>query len=76
MNKLRREIISSRIIPPLVDAGNILSCIIDAEQDSFDNIPENLQSGDRFENMEVTLESLEEIADNLDDSIEKLKALL
>lgn len=47
------------------NAEVILSSALDAEQDCYDNIPENLQESERCEKME-------EAIDNLESAIEKL----
>ena len=68
MNKQRRTKLS--------DANSLLSKAVsivefarDEEQDSFDNLPENLQSGERGEAMEEAIEELQTAIDSINDAM-------
>ena len=63
MNKRKRAVINEKVIPLLNGILDTLSTIIDSEQDSIDNIPDNLRSSERFDNMESVLEEIEDITD-------------
>ena len=67
MNRSRRD--------KLRQALNLLKCaeasienICDEEKDSLDNVPENLQSGDRFSMMEDVIDYLEDAIQNIQDA--------
>ena len=51
--------------------GN-LDVIMDEEQGAFDNMPEGFQVGDRGIEMEESLESLDDIHDKINESIDNL----
>lgn len=44
----------------LSKAANIVSDVIDDEQDCLDNMPDNLQYSDRYERMEAAISKLED----------------
>lgn len=60
MNNIRRKHLK-RSLSLLEQAGNIIETGIEEEQDSMDNIPENLQNSEHYEKMETTIEKLEEV---------------
>lgn len=75
MNESRRGQLNSAIAL-LHRAESIVDHVCDEERDSMDNMPENLQSGDRYvamENavsfMEDALESIQEAARNVEYAI-------
>lgn len=51
MNNKRRSTLNDAL-KLLEEASNIVSQVLDEEQDSFDNIPENLQDSDRYSKAE------------------------
>lgn len=64
MNKQRRTKINEALV--LIDrAREILEEVRDEEQESFDNLPEGLQEGERGEQMQENIDALEEFLDNL-----------
>lgn len=58
MNKMRRDLLVAA--RPLLDrAASIIEQVAEQESDCMDNIPENLQSSERYEKMEKAVENLE-----------------
>ena len=73
MNNKRRTKLKE-VICMLEKIENIVSDVLDAEQDCLDNIPENLQSGDRYECIEEAINNLEDATrqiGEIKDSIEE-----
>lgn len=66
MDKIRREKLQG-VIHMLMSVAAIVEQVCDKEQDCVDNYPENLQGTERFEQMEVAV-------DNLNDALEKIEA--
>lgn len=75
MNNKRREIIrsASRLID---EAREKVSVAYDEESDCLSNMPENLESSDRYIKMENAVDNLEEANDYLDDAMESLDKAL
>ncbi len=65
MNEARRKIIAASL-SKIEDAINALTEVRDEEQDSFDNMPEGLQQGEKGEAMESAIEALSSAVDNLE----------
>ena len=82
MNKQRREKIRQLktqidlIRTDLKKASNELSSILSEEQDTFDNMPEGLQSSYRGMCSEDSIDSMEEASDKLDEVIELLSDIV
>lgn len=78
MNKQRREKIDklkgrlSSVKMELKSISSGLSVILDEEQDTFDNMPEGLQSSYRGMCSEDAIDSMEEASEKLDEVIELL----
>ena len=51
----------------LTNISATISRVLDREQDSLDNIPENLQYSENYERMEAAIEKLEEVIDKIDE---------
>lgn len=68
MNKQRRAKLSDANML-LSKAVTIVEFARDEEQDSFDNLPENLQDGDRGEAMEEAIEELQTAIDSINDAM-------
>lgn len=68
MNNNKRNILS-KAISKIEEARTIIEFVGDGEQDSFDNIPDNLIGSERYENMEDVIDLLSESIDNLDEAI-------
>lgn len=73
MNAERRkklEAIKERLTTLMGDAsslGDELAELRDEEQDYFDNMPENLQAGDRGQKAEAAINAMENVAGLLED---------
>lgn len=67
MNKERRNALKNAM-SHLEKAIEIISDVRDEEQDSMDNMPENLQGSERYETMEMAVESLEEAIDKIEEA--------
>jgi hypothetical protein len=57
MNNTKRDKLKT-VRNLLNQASNIVSEVLDDEQDCLDNMPENLQYSDRYERMEVAISNL------------------
>lgn len=68
MNNNKRNILS-KAISKIEEARTIIESVGDGEQDSLDNIPDNLIGSERYENMEDVIDLLSESIDNLDEAI-------
>lgn len=71
MNNVRRKQIE-RVIAKIEEVKSELVTIRDDEQDYYDNIPENLQGGERAMVSEEAIDYLDSAMDNLDDAIDNL----
>lgn len=69
MNNQRRKEID-RILGMLEDAKYELDCILDEEQECYDNMPENLQYSERGELAEEAISNIEQALDCIDEAIE------
>ena len=47
-------------------ASEVISKVLDEEQDAVDNMPENLQSSEKYERMETAIDKLEEAVEQID----------
>jgi predicted RNase H-like HicB family nuclease len=72
MNKTRREQIQ-KIIVQVENVKSMLELILEDEQFSFDNIPENLQCSQRGEESQEAIDNLEGAIENLEETIEQLQ---
>ena len=52
----------------LENVAAIVESVCDKEEDCMDNYPENLQSTERFENMEAAVDNLNDALEKLDDA--------
>ena len=68
MNKDRRQTLK-HALQKLDEASSLLYCVIDDEQDSLENTPENMQDGYRFQEREEYLDALWDVADGLENLI-------
>lgn len=72
MNNTRRKEINA-IISSLETIKDDIDSIMSDEQDYLGNIPENLQSSERYEAAESAVDSLQEAMDNIDSVLENLE---
>lgn len=71
MNKLRRAQIE-KLSGQLSDLKDEIDNILSDENDYHDNVPENMQSGERYEQSETAIDNLESAVSYLDDAISSL----
>lgn len=72
MNNKRRD--SLKLAVQLLErASGYVSQALDAEQDCLDNMPENLQSSERYEKMEAAIDSLEAAIESIDSAKESIE---
>ena len=64
MNKTRRNDIYN-VITRIEMAKNALQALLDEEQDSFDNMPENLQGSTRGMESEESIDTMSEAIESL-----------
>lgn len=55
------------------DASAIVERVKDEEQDSLDNIPENLQGGNRYQSMENAIDMLSDALDSMSEASEYIE---
>lgn len=71
MNKLRRQRLDEAI-SLLEQARDIIDECKCEEEDYRDNIPENLQSSERYENADTACDCLDSAYDGIDDIIDNI----
>lgn len=64
MNKQRRQQIKDAIAL-IEEARAMLECVMDEEQEAFDNLPESFQYSERGEQMEENISIIEDFLDNI-----------
>lgn len=65
-----------QIIAELYKTKENLESVKDSEQESFDNIPENLQGTERAGTIEDNINTIDEQLDTMDEIINRLEELL
>lgn len=75
MNKQRRDRLREAI-KQLRNASTIVDEVCNKEEDSLDNIPENLQTSERFEKMENAVDNLNEAIERIDEARELVEMAL
>lgn len=53
-------------------ASTLVTTALDEEEDSLDNIPENLQTSEQYEKKEAIVDLLNDASDSIDTAIEKI----
>lgn len=66
MNDERRKLLS-KVSELLAEAHGLLTQATEEEQDYFDNMPENMQSGDKGSRAEEVADALQDAVSSLDD---------
>lgn len=69
-NKRRKEL--RRAISMIETALDIVNSVKDEEEDAMYNYPENLQGTETYENMEVAVDTMEEVASAIEDGADSL----
>lgn len=72
MNAERRKRLTDAIAY-INKAVQIIEDVRDDEQDSFDNLPESIQSGDRGMLMEECIQGMDEVLEGLDSCISDIE---
>ena len=72
MNGRRREKLR-RASEYLVSARQLIEKAQDEEQDTLDNLPENLSESDRAAKMENAVDSLEDASSGIDDVMDSVR---
>ena len=73
MNKGRRKSIND-IITELYGIRSSIEALRDEEQESLDNLPDNLQYSTRAERMQEAIDSIEYACDAIDEAMDNLEA--
>lgn len=73
MNKQRRKHIQA-LVEQLRDIKDTVDELHDEEETAMDNMPENTQSGDRWEKMQEAVSDLELAVDSLEEAISYLES--
>ncbi len=69
-NKRRKEL--RRAIDMIETALDIVNSVKDEEEDAMYNYPENLQGTETYENMEVAVDTMDEITSAIEDGVDSL----
>ena len=69
-NKRRKEL--RRAIDMIETALDIVNRVKDEEEDAMCNYPENLQGTETYENMEVAVDTMEEVTSAIEDGVDSL----
>lgn len=72
MNNKRRDLLKNAIMY-LDKASDMVTAASEQEQDCLDNMPENLQTSDRYERMESVVDCLEDATANIDEARSKIE---
>lgn len=75
MNKARRSILR-QLAEEIDSICNSIYTISRQEEMILDNVPENLQSGERYENLEENVSDLESAYDTIQDASELLQSVI
>ena len=73
MNKVRRKTIEE-IIASLESLKEDIQAVYDEEEEYRDNMPENLQSSEKYETADNAVEALDSAMSSLDEAIEYLNS--
>lgn len=68
MNKAKRQKLADAAVY-VSHAIGIVRMVQDSEQDSFDNMPENLQDSYQCEKMENAIDNMEDASDHLEEAL-------
>lgn len=72
MNNERRKLLADAITK-MEEAKTLIEIARDEEQDAFDNMPEGIQTGERGQKMEAAIESMEEVINDIENTVESLQ---
>lgn len=71
MNKTRRDTIA-KLQARISELKDEVEMVRDEEQEYYDNMPENMQQGDKGQNAESAVSALDEAMENLDSAMSSL----
>lgn len=71
MNEERRKSLD-RVLNLIEDAKSIVDEMKGLEEEALESLPESMQSGDKGEKMQVTIDALSEAYDNLETALEHI----
>ena len=71
MNAARRKSLAE-VTDLLQQAKDLLETVMDEERDAFDNIPESLREGDRGQEMEAGLDSMEDALSEIESAMDQI----
>ena len=74
MNKTRRNQLKEAL-KLLEHAMSVISAMADEEQEAFDNMPESLQDGERGEQMQDYISSLEDMSFSIEELMTDLEEI-
>lgn len=75
MNRQRRSMLKN-ILDKIETVKNLIENVCDEEQESIDNMPENLQMSDRYAEGEENCDQLMECCDMLDEISETINDII
>lgn len=75
MNKARRKWLSD-VVAKLEDIQNELTQVAMEEQESYDNIPDNLNCSDKAIDMEGNIDEINDIAYELDGLVSRINDII
>ncbi len=75
MNNARRAKLREAM-EKLFNAQSVVDMVCDQESDCLDNYPENLQSTEKYEQMESAVDHLNDALENLDEAREHIEAAM
>lgn len=75
MNKARRKELN-KALEMLSEARSIIEAMMEEEQESFDNMPESLQSSELGEKIEENASRLEDIISYIEDQENELEEVI
>lgn len=75
MNDKKRSVLKQAILL-LGKVSDYVSQVEDDEQDALDNMPENLQSSERYEKIENAIDKLEEAINGIDEVKENIESAM
>ena len=75
MNKPRRKNLQG-IIDQLDELKSSLEDLMSEEEEYRDNMPENMQGGERYEAAEMACDNLSDAVSNLEDAISSIEAAI
>jgi len=75
INNKRRATLG-KVLNYLERASEIVSDVQDEEEESMDNMPENLQNSYRYEKMEEAVDFLSDIVTSIDNAADQLREII